>query len=219
MYARAVDEAAARLRELRHEEWERLGLAALAFGLALAATQVSPVIVMPLFLGGLAVAALGLRAVWRHWDLLDRLAGECDAYVISEVRAYASREGTMERRRSFATAIRSSLGQPGPSLEARILAAAEELDALASELDDRELVLDPACAVACKRLVSDPAESPLLNPAWPPEELRSRIRRIRSGLRPGEPIGGDDAESLQSQRNLARRPRSESAAPGAAARG
>jgi osmotically-inducible protein OsmY len=35
MYARAVDDAGARLRELREEEWEDLGLGALALGLAL----------------------------------------------------------------------------------------------------------------------------------------------------------------------------------------
>ena len=63
MYARAVDEAAARLRELRHEEWEDLGLAALALGLAVVATQVRPAFAMPLFLGGLAVGALGVRAL------------------------------------------------------------------------------------------------------------------------------------------------------------
>ena len=39
--------------------------------------------------------------------------------------------------------------------EARVLAAAEELEALASELDDEELELDPACAVACMRLLTD----------------------------------------------------------------
>jgi hypothetical protein len=60
--------------------------------------------------------------------------------------------------------------------------AAEELEALASELEDDELALDPACAVACMRLLSDLSASPLLNPALPPEELRSRVRQIRSGF-------------------------------------
>ena len=184
MYARAVDEASARLRELRHEEWEDLGLAALVLGFAVAATQVRPALAVPLFLGGLAVGALGVRALWRNWDLVERLAGERDAYVISEVLAYASREATMERRHSFAALIRGRLRQPGLAFEARIIAAAEELEALASELDDSEVALDPACAVACMRLLSDLAESPLLNPALAPEELRSRVRQIRSGFRP-----------------------------------
>lgn len=182
MYARAVDEAAARLRELRHEEWEDIGLAALALLLAVAATQIRPGLAVPLFLGGLAVGAFGVRALWRRWDLVDRLAGERDAYMISEVLAYASREATMERRHTFAAMVRSGLRQPGLALQPRVHAAAEELEALASELDDGELGLDPACAVACMRLLSDLAESPLLNPELPAEELRSRVRQIRSGF-------------------------------------
>jgi hypothetical protein len=182
MYARAVDAAEARLRELRYEEREDLGLAALALGLAVAATQVRPALAVPLFLGGLAVGALGVRALWRRWDLVERLAGERDAYVISEVLAFASREATMERRHSFAAFIRSTVRQPRLACEARVIATVEELEALASELDDGELALDPVCAVACMRLVSDLTESPLRNPAIPPEELRSRVRLIRAGF-------------------------------------
>jgi hypothetical protein len=182
MYARAVDEAAGRLRELRHQEWQDLILGAVALALAVAATQVRPALAMPLLLGGLAVGALGVRALWRRWDLVDRLAGERDAYVIPEVRAYASREATMERRHGFAAVIRRELERPGLVSDAHRTAAAEELEALASELDDDGLELDPACAVACLRLVSDVAESPLLDPAISPEVLRSRVRRIRFGL-------------------------------------
>lgn len=182
MYARAVDDASARLHELRQEERQDLGLAALALGLALVAAQVRPAFAMPLFLGGVAVGALAVRALWRHWDLVDRLAGERDAYLISDVLAYASRETTKERRYWFAALIRSIVSQPGPAVVERVHAAAADLEALASELEDEELALDPACAVACARLVSDPAQSPLLNPALPPEELRSRLRQIRAGF-------------------------------------
>jgi hypothetical protein len=181
MYARAIDEAATRLRELRHEEWEEFGVAAIALALALAATQIRPALAGPLFVGGLALLALGVRSLWRSWDLVDRLAGERDAHVISEVRAYASREATMERRRTLAALIRSRLKEP---VEPRIITTAEELEALASELDDGALTLDPACAVACTRLLRDFAESPLLNPALPPEELRSRVRQVRAGFEP-----------------------------------
>lgn len=184
MYARAVDEAAERLRALRREERGDLTLAALALGLAVVATQVRPALAAPLLFGGLAVGALGLRASWRRWDLVERLASEGDAYVISEVSAYASRAATMERRHTFAALIRSRLPQPGLVSEGRIVAVTDELEALASELDDSALALDPAAAVVCMRLLSHFAESPLLNPELPPEDLRSHIRRIRSSFRP-----------------------------------
>jgi hypothetical protein len=178
MYARAVDDAAARLRRLRHEEREDFGLAALAFGLALAATQARPALAVPLFLGGLAVGVFGVRALWGRWDLVERLAGERDAYVISEVLVHASRASTMERRRDLAAMIRSRLREPEIVGDALVGSVAPDLQALASELDDGELALEPGCAVACLRLLRDPAESTV-----PPEELRSRIRQIRSGFR------------------------------------
>ena len=170
MYARAVDEAGARLRELRHEGWQDLALAGLALGLSVVAAAVFPTLAMPLFVGGVVVAVLGLRALWREWDLVERLADEHDAYVISEVRAYALRVAAMERRHGYAAMIR------GEAEVHRDAGVEVELEALAAELDDEELELDPACAVACMRLLTDVAE------LWEPE-LSSRIRRIRGGFR------------------------------------
>lgn len=184
MYARRVDAASARLRELRQEERDDLGLSALALGLALAATQVRPALALPLFFGGLAAGALGVRALWHRWDLVERLAGERDAHAIPEVLAHASREATMDRRQTFAALIRSRLSHPGLSREARAVAFAEDLEALASELEDGELALDPACAVVCMQLLSDYVQSPLLNPTLPLEDVRSRVLQIRSGFRP-----------------------------------
>jgi hypothetical protein len=181
MYARAIDEAAANLRVLRREERGRLAAAAIAMGLAVAATNVRPDLAVPLFLGGLAVGALGVRALWRRWDLVDRLAGEPDAYVITEVRSYASREATMPRRQSFAAVIRDALEMEPPLGDAGI---AEELQALATELEDDGLALDPACAVACFRLLGDPHGTHRIDPTLSRAELRSRIRRIRSGFSP-----------------------------------
>lgn len=182
MYARAVDEADARLRELRHEEWAQLVLAAVALGASIVATEALPALAAPLFIGGLVVGVLGVRALWRRWDLVERLAGEHDAYAISEVLAYASREATMERRYSFAALIRRGLGDAALTFDTRVLAVADELEVLASELEDGDLVLDPASAVACMRLLSDFAQSPLLNPELPAEDLRSRVRQIRFGF-------------------------------------
>ena len=183
MYARKVEEVSEQLRELRHEVWGNLGLGALALGLAVAAAEFLPAFAIPLFLGGLVVGGLGMRALLRRSELVERLAEERDAYAIPEVLAWASREATMERRRAYAASLRGTLERPGVLYEARVLAAADELEALASELDDEELELDPACAVACMRLLRDVFTSPLHNSALPPQDLRSRVVQIRTGFK------------------------------------
>jgi hypothetical protein len=187
MYARAVEEGAARLRALRHEEWEDLGLGAVTIVLAVAATQVWPELALPLFVGGIVVGVKGVRAAWRRWDLVDRLADKVDAYVIPEVLAYASRHASMERRRTFASFLRSRL----LTGDARVAAVAQDLEALASELEDDALALDPAAAVATMRLLSEP-ESPLLECAARTDELRSRVLQIRSGFKPQPVPSGND---------------------------
>jgi len=130
MYARAVEEAAITLRDLRRAEWEDLALGLVALGSAIAATTILPSLAIPLFLGGVAIGARGLRALWLRWDLVERLAGERDAYVISEVRDRALRETTMGRRRAFAAVIRTCLCDPE---NARLRFLEAELEDLAAE--------------------------------------------------------------------------------------
>ena len=102
--------------------------------------------------------------------------------MIPEVLAYAAREAKVDRRHTYAALIRGELQQTRLAYADRVMLAADELQALACELEDDELVLDPACAVARMRLLSDVSESPLLNTTLPPELLRSRVRQIRSGF-------------------------------------
>jgi hypothetical protein len=184
MYARLVDDSAVRLRELRRAEWEDLTVAAVALVAGVAATQVYPRLSLPLFLGGLGVGVLGVRVLWRRWDLVDWLSGEPDAYVIAEIRARAEREATLERRHTFAVFLRAWLTDPTPVVELRFRNAAADIESLAADLDDASLELDPACAVACMRLLSDGSTSPLLNPAFSTSDLQARVRKIRSGFRP-----------------------------------
>lgn len=181
MHARAVDDAATRLRDLRREEWEGLALGAVALALSLGATQLRPAFAIPLFVGGILVGARGLVATVRRWDLVDRLADEPDAYWIPEVLEYARREATMARRNARAASLRHLDAAVGPAWRPGPLPP--ELEALADELADDRLELDPACAVACAHLVSD-ADSPLFDPATAPAVLRSRVAHIRAGFRP-----------------------------------
>jgi hypothetical protein len=179
MDARTVDDAALRLRELRQEEWSDLGLAAVAVAVSLLATQLWPDLAVPLFLGAVFVAARGVVAALRRLELVDGLAVEHDAYVIAEVRKRALRATAPDRRRLLASYVRSALLRPPPG---GFGVAAVELEALVSELEDETLTLDPACAVACERLVNDPSGSPLLNADAGLDVLCSRVRQIRSGF-------------------------------------
>lgn len=183
MYARDVEEAATRLRELRLAEREDLVLAALVLSAAVVTTQFWPTLAFPLFLGGAVVGALGIRALWRRWDLVDRLTGERDAYAIPEVRECATREATIERRRSFAATLRNLAPAGAHPNEPRLDEVAEDLEALAGELEDDALELDPASAVACLRLLTE-SGSPLFDERLRPEEVRARIRHIRAGFTP-----------------------------------
>lgn len=186
MYARAIDEAETRLLELRHEERYQLGLSALALAASLAMTAIYAPVVLPLFVAGLAVGMLGMRTFWQRWDIVDRLADERDAYVIPEVLSYAARDVYMERRSNSAALVRSWLCTAAVAGNSPILAQAEELEALACELEDRDLELDPACAVACRRFLTDGTVSPLFDDARR-EDIELWIVRIRDGFRPRTP--------------------------------
>jgi hypothetical protein len=181
MIARAAEEAGSRLHDLQREGWDDAVVAAVAFALAIAAAALHSDFALPLFLGGLFVAGRAVVVGWRRWDLLDRLVGERDAYGIPEVRCRAEQQASMPNRRSLSRAIRwrLELGE-----NPRMAVAAEELAMLAEELLDARLELDPACAVACSRLLTEDVTSPLINAALPVEDVRSRVWQIRAGFRP-----------------------------------
>jgi len=182
MYARAIEESEAQLGELRRAEWEGFALGMPFLGSALAASQLHPAFALPLFFGGLAGMVLGIRAAYRRWDLLDRLVCERDAYTIPDVRAEALREATPERRHDLAVSVRLMLNEHGSRAADRAASVAEDFEALARELDDDELALDPAAAVACARLLRDPANSLLFDETAYADDVRSRVRQIRTGF-------------------------------------
>ena len=182
MYAWQIDKAASELRALWHEEVLDTVLAAVAFGLAMAASELDHSLAVPLLVGGLTSILLAGRAFWRHWDLLDRLLLERDAYRISEVRRRADRSARMANRQVLAGSITSLLRHPYAACAARVLAEAEGLEALSSELEDSGLILDPVCAVACERLLRDWGSSPLYNEALPAGDTGVRIRQISAGF-------------------------------------
>ena len=180
MHARALDEAQARLFELHHDEIQDTALGGVALSASLVSTALYPPLVVPLFVGGVTMGILGIRALWRHWDLVDRLADDRDAYAIRQVRKYAARDARVARRAHFAELARG-WARPPDGLVADI---AGELDELARALEDATLELDPAAALACRRFFTEPAASPLFDEVHKADDLRSCIVRIRAGFRP-----------------------------------
>jgi hypothetical protein len=111
------------------------------------------------------------------------LAVDRDAYRIPEVRLRGDRAATMESRHLRAESIRRLLEPSGYSCAGRVRAEAKSLEALARELDDPTLSLDPASAVNCKRLLTEAEMSPLFNEALPADDTGARIRQIRAGFK------------------------------------
>jgi hypothetical protein len=183
MYSRQVEERSTELHELKHDELELAALTVLCFGLAIAAHG-RPTIALPLLFAGIAGAALTVRALWRRWDLVDRLLLERAAYEIGEVRARAEHAALPENRRALASQIRWRLEHAGAFAEPddRLLRVASELAELAGQLEDEALELDPLRAVECERLLTDKLTSPLADPAASANDLFASVRRIRAGF-------------------------------------
>jgi hypothetical protein len=198
MNAEAIKQAERRLHELRLDEWTDLGLAALVMGFALAASVLHPPFALPFLIGALASALLAGRAFFRRLDLADRLLLDPNAYAIPEIRRRGEGMASMENRQALAQTVRSRLtSEPGYSRSPRVVATAEALRTLASELEDEGLSLDPVCAVRCHQLVNNYGDSPLLNNLLPDEDIQVWIRRIRLGFEPSAdsvsaPPGADD---------------------------
>ena len=117
--------------------------------------------------------------------LVEHLAGEQEAH--GTPRSRPSRLGRRQSRDGTVRGADSHGTNEGADVPRARHIAAEELEALAAELEDDELTLVPVSAVMCRRLLTDLVESPLLNPALPPEELRSRLTSDSSRLR-REPV-------------------------------
>jgi len=187
MTARSLETTRDRLSSLRVEALEDAALGSLALALSLVATRVAPGLAVPLLLGGLTALCFAVRSYWRRWDLIDGLLLDREAYAIADVRSRGERSATLENRRMLADSARRLLVCPCLSAPERVRSLAVELEKLADDLDDRGLLLDPTCAVACERLLTDASTSPLLNAELPVEDARARLLRIEAGFDCADP--------------------------------
>jgi hypothetical protein len=132
----------------------------------------------------MAVLGLAVRAVYRRWDLCERLLLDPDAYDIAEIHRRAEQFASLAERRRLALSIRLLLSDEGTIRSQRAQLVAQELAVLADELDDESLALEPICAARCRRLLTDGVESALLNADLPTDGLRIAVTRISAGFEP-----------------------------------
>jgi hypothetical protein len=135
-----------------------------------------------------AAVAMTLVARQERIEHIARLALYPDAYSIPEVAAYGGRCARKRERERLAKRIRDLIADPHPSqslhLADRVARYAHELDRIATEIAVAARVR-PHAVVACRRLLTHAAESPLYNPGLPIEDLGVALDRIRRGLSRG----------------------------------
>jgi hypothetical protein len=186
MIARELEQAAADVRG-RRRQIAYGALAAVAISCSsIVAAPFSPRLGIALGAGAVGQAVLAIVTWLRRRELIERLALEPAAYAIPEVARFGSRVATPSERRRLAAWIQSLLHEPEQPLHmhlaGRAMACAHELEAIARELVAPSSRVPPAIAVACRRLLTRPVQSPLYNPNLPEEDLIAVLRRILAGI-------------------------------------
>lgn len=177
MTAHEVDNAAKRIGELTSQSIEDAVLAAVTFGLALAATWYRPSLAMPLTIGALAMTLLAGRAFVAKFLLVDELAADRDAYCISAVSDFGARAASIEHRRVVAATVRVALAGSAAGVTGRPAAARTELEQLIRALEDESIDWEPQTVVALEHWLDDPNDA-FRDPMAPAVLIRSRVRSV-----------------------------------------
>jgi hypothetical protein len=180
-------EAAAEILERRRRRAVQAFVAVVA--VAAAAVAVGPFFTRIALALGVAAAfeAILAYAFWvERRELIERLALDSAAYMIPAVASFGSRITALRERERLAAWIRSVAREPERLgsfyLADRARAFAREFETVAQELARPAATVQAPVAVACRRLLTRPVQSPLYNPNLPEEDLAALLRRIRSGI-------------------------------------
>lgn len=184
--AREFEARAGALAQRRGRARSALILAGACAALAAITTLFTTALQLPLAAGtvlGLAVAGVNFVA---YRETVARMALDPSAYVIPEVSRYGRRFATPAERARLASWLRDVLRESTMSecwcLADRVRHHASQLEGLAADLARPHVSIRPASAVACRRLLTCGAESPLYNPRIPSNELSAVLLRIRHGI-------------------------------------
>jgi hypothetical protein len=186
VYERALEQAAHDLARRRHRAVHAGVLGFAAAWASLAAVWFSIPLAAALGAGALLEALLAAAALDARRQLIARLALQPAAYVLPEVAAYGARAAQPPQRARLAAWLAELVAEAGTPfslcLGDRVALVAHELEALARELVSPARSVEPVSAVACRRLLTHLAESPLYNPGVPVGELHAALHRIRAGI-------------------------------------
>ena len=186
MTARDVEKAAARLAEKRLQTRHEVIAAAIAVILAPAGALLSVQLAVGLAFGAFVGGVIAALTWTNRRELLESLALEPEAYSIPEVARLGWKVAAIDQREQLASWIQSLIGGNGQWLELhlreRTRSHAPELEAVAREISLPAAEVHPASAMACRRLLTRPVQSPLYNPNLPEEDLTAVLLRIRAGI-------------------------------------
>jgi hypothetical protein len=135
-----------------------------------------------------AASVLTLWAVVRarqRAELLDRLALDPSAYEIPAVDRHGRRAAGRAQLRRLAFRLEIVLGGEGWAAVAeaeRVARYERELAQLTRRIAAPDTRMAPPQAVACRRLLTRCAESPLYNERVPAEDLGAALHRIAAGV-------------------------------------
>lgn len=186
MNAREVESAAADVQSTGRRTLRSFAVAGMGASGAAALAPFSSAIAIGLGAAG-AVELTRAIVLWLYRrERIERLALDPSAYAIPEVARFGARIAAVSERRRLAAWIDSVVHDRGQPLELHLVGRAgkyaHQLETLARELATPSARVDPATAVACRRLLTRPVESPLYNPNLPEEDLRALLIRIATGI-------------------------------------
>jgi hypothetical protein len=196
--ARDVERAGADVERSMHRVRRCLVAGGVVAAIAGAAVSFSPRFAVALSVGCVLLLSIAVALWLSRIERIERLALDPAAYAIPAVARYGARACALRERRRLASVIQAMVCERGHPLDLHLVIRASryapQLETLARELASPATQVQPPMAVACRRLITRPVESPLYNPNLPEEDLRALLLRIRAGISSGGPGGGSRRE-------------------------
>lgn len=189
MNAREVETAGVEVERSMHRVQRCLVASGVVAAMAGAVVCFVPAFAAALAVGSVLQASVAVVLWLCRRERIERLALDPAAYAIPAVARFGARACALRERRQLASVIDAMVHERGHPLELHLVVRASgnapQLETLARELASPAARVEPPMAVACRRLITRPVESPLYNPNLSEDDLRALLLRIRAGISSG----------------------------------